>query len=150
MSHSQPAILIVDDDDGHRELVRRHLKRAGFIHSVFSVKSGDQALDLIFCRGSFAHRSPDEDLLVILDIAMPGIDGIEVLRQIKSDPKTRMISVLILTTVESEHTVNQCYEYGCNAYIKKSVESITLIETIRRASAAMMVNQHTSSGENAP
>jgi two-component system response regulator len=140
MSRSRTAILIVDDDDGYCELVRRHLKRGGITHPMLSVKNGRTALDFVFCRGTFVDRSPLVHLLVLLDINMPGIDGIEVLRQIKSDPKTRTIPVLMLTTAADQLDINRCYEYGCSAYIAKSVDSTELIEMVRRFCATTRVH----------
>jgi CheY-like chemotaxis protein len=121
----------VDDDDGHCELVRRHLERAGINHPVVPAKDGRSALDFVFCRGPFVDRSPDTDLLVLLDINMPGIDGIEVLRQIKSEPRTKRIPVLMLTSTETASEINRCYQYGCNSYITKSVDATALIEAVQ-------------------
>jgi len=132
MSRSLATILVVDDDDGHCELVRRHLRRSGITHPIVPVASGRTALDFVFCRGLFVERSPDEDLVVLLDINMPGTDGIEVLRQIKSDPNTRKIPVLMLTTFsENPREINRCYEYGCNSYISKSVDATAIIEAVQ-------------------
>jgi CheY-like chemotaxis protein len=86
MPRAQATILVVDDDEGHCELVRRHLRRGAITHPIVPVTNGNMALDFVFRRGPFVDRSPDEDILVLLDINMPGIDGIEVLRQIKSGP----------------------------------------------------------------
>jgi CheY-like chemotaxis protein len=89
------------------------------------------ALDFVFCRGNFIDRSPDDDVLVLLDINMPGIDGMEVLRQIKSDPRTTKIPVLMLTSAGNPREISRCYEYGCNAYITKSVDPRAFIEAVR-------------------
>ncbi len=131
MSDRQATILVVDDDAGHCELVRRHLKRSGITHAIVPVANGRTALDFVFCRGSFVGRSPDAKVLVLLDINMPGIDGIEVLRQIKSDPRTRGIPVLMLTSTENVREINRCYEYGCNCYITKSVDATAFIEAVQ-------------------
>ena len=76
-------------------------------------------------------RPPEADLLVLLDINMPGIDGIEVLRQIKSNPTTRRTPVLMLTSSENPREIDRCYEYGCNSYITKSVDAAAFIEAVR-------------------
>jgi len=135
MSRSQASILVVDDDEGHCELVRRNLQRGGVSNPIVSLTDGSMALDYIFRRGSFADRSAGGEVLVLLDINMRGIDGIEVLRQIKSHPDTRSIPVLMLTTTESPREIDRCYEYGCNLYLTKSVESARFIEAVRRFSA---------------
>jgi CheY-like chemotaxis protein len=121
----------VDDDEGHCELVRRHLRRSGISQPIVPVSNGRTALDFVFCRGSFVERSPDADLLVLLDINMPGIDGFEVLRQIKSNPGTKAIPVLILTSAENPREVNRCYEYGCDAYFTKSVDAAAFIAAMQ-------------------
>jgi CheY-like chemotaxis protein len=137
MSASRATILVVDDDEAHSELVRRNLRRGGLCDPIVSLTNGNIALDYIYCRGPYAERSPEGDLLVVLDINMPGIDGIEVLRQIKSDLKTRTIPVLMLTTAESQREITRCYEYGCNSYITKSVVPTTFIETVRRLRSSL-------------
>jgi CheY-like chemotaxis protein len=132
MPRSLASILVVDDDEGHCELVRRSLQRRGISNPIVSVTDGSMALDYIFCRGRFANRPAGGELLVLLDINMPGIDGIEVLRQIKCHPNTRSIPVLMLTTAESFREIDRCREYGCNLYFTKSVESKQIIEAVQR------------------
>jgi CheY-like chemotaxis protein len=131
MSPGPATILVVDDDDGHCELVRRNLNRGGIDLPIVAVTNGRMALDFVFCRGPFVDRSPQAGLLVLLDINMPGIDGIEVLRQIKSDPKTRGIPVLMLTSAQNPREVKRCYAYGCNSYITKSVDATAFIEAVQ-------------------
>src|SRR5690349_6249297 len=93
-------ILAVDDDEGHSELVRRHLVRAGVTAPIVALKSGREALDFVFRRGEFSDRKPHSELLVLLDINMPGIDGIEVLRSLKANPESQRIPVMMLTTTD--------------------------------------------------
>lgn len=125
-------ILIVDDDSGHIELVRRNLRRAGINNPIITVNSGSEALDFIYCRDAYAKREGDRELLILLDINMPGgIDGIEVLRQIKGDPLTKKIPVLMLTTTDDPREVNRCYELGCSVYITKPVDPSEFIEAIQ-------------------
>lgn len=128
----QVTILVVDDDEGHTELVRRNLQRSGINNAIVALTTGNQALDYVFHRGAYADRTGDSELLVLLDINMPGIDGIEVLRQIKADPKAKSIPVLMLTTTDDPREVNRCYELGCNVYITKPVDPSAFIEAIRR------------------
>jgi CheY-like chemotaxis protein len=126
------SILVVDDDEGHTELVRRNLQRSGISNPIVALTSGSQALDYIFSRGPYADRTGNGELLVLLDINMPGIDGIEVLRQIKSDANAKRIPVLMLTTTDDPREINRCYELGCNVYIIKPVDPSAFIEAIRR------------------
>jgi CheY-like chemotaxis protein len=126
-------IAMVDDDEGLTELVRRNLRRSGIRNPMVALRSGQEALDFVFRRGPHQERPPDRELLVLLDINMPGgLDGIEVLRQIKSHPETKSIPVIMLTTTDDPREVNRCYELGCNVYITKPVEPSTFIDAIHR------------------
>src|SRR5438128_8773561 len=90
-------LRVVDDDEGHIELVRRNLRRSGISNPIIALTSGQEALDYVFCRGAYAGRATNGHLLILLDINMPGgVDGVEVLRQIKADPKKKKIPVLML------------------------------------------------------
>lgn len=126
-------ILLVDDDEGHAELVRRNFARVGIRNPVTMVTRGRDALDFVFRRGASAGRSADSPLVVLLDVKMPGgVDGIEVLRQIKADPAARLIPVIMLTTTDDPRDVTRCYELGCSAYLTKPVEPARFVESVRR------------------
>jgi CheY-like chemotaxis protein len=125
-------ILLVDDDAGHTELVRRNLRRSGVRNPIQIIESGAAALDYVFCRGRHAGRAGDGELLLLLDINMPGLDGVEVLRQIKADPSTRRIPVIMLTTTDDPREINRCYDLGCNVYVTKPVEPSAFVEAVKR------------------
>jgi CheY-like chemotaxis protein len=130
---SNVEILLVDDDEGHAELVRRNLRRIGLTNPVTSITRGADALDFVFCRGEWAHRSGHSRLLVLLDIKMPGsVDGIEVLRQIKADGERRKIPIIMLTTTDDPREIDRCYELGCSVYLTKPVEPLQFVESVRR------------------
>ena len=125
-------ILIVDDDEGHVELLRRNLSRIALGNPLVALHDGERALDYIFRRGEFAGRA-GADPLILLDINMPGkIGGVEVLRQIKADPKTRKTPVIMLSTTDDPREVAVCYELGCSVYITKPVDPLQFIEAIKR------------------
>jgi CheY-like chemotaxis protein len=124
-------LLVVDDDEGHRELIRRNLKRSGFANPVVGMSSGDEALDYIFSRGRYAHREESEPML-LLDINMPGTSGVEVLRQIKNDSVKKKIPVIMLTTTDDPREVKRCYELGCSIYVTKPVDPTEFIEAVKR------------------
>jgi len=133
-------ILIVDDDEGHTELVRRNLRRAGVDNSIDSVTNGSDALDYVSCRMAYANRSGNGDLLILLDIKMPGkYDGVEVLRRIKADAKLKPIPVVMLTTTDDPREINRCYELGCNVYIRKPVAPDVFIDAINRVGLMISV-----------
>jgi len=132
-------ILIVDDDEGHIELVRRNLRRIALGNPIVALQDGARALNYIFQRGEFIGRPP-ADILMLLDINMPGsVNGIEVLRQIKADPITRRIPVIMLSTTDDPREVSRCYDLGCSVYITKPVDSGHFIESVRRLGLFLQV-----------
>ncbi|MGA9070426.1 MAG: response regulator [Terracidiphilus sp.] len=132
-------ILIVDDDEGHIELVRRNLSRIALGNPMIALHDGAQALDFIFRRGGFAERT-GQSLLILLDINMPGsVNGIEVLRQIKADHRTSKIPVIMLSTTDDPREISLCYELGCSVYITKPVDPLQFIEAIKRLGLFLQV-----------
>jgi CheY-like chemotaxis protein len=125
-------ILIVDDDEGHVELVRRNLRRIALGNPIVALQDGERALNYIFRRGEFA-ANVEELLLILLDINMPGsVNGVEVLRQMKADPAMRRTPVIMLSTTDDPREVALCYDLGCSVYITKPVDSVQFIEAIKR------------------
>jgi len=124
-------LLVVDDDAGHAELVRRNLVRAKILMRTTAIDNGADALDYVRRLGPYADR-PESHLLVLLDLRMPGMDGLEVLRRLKGDPATRPIPVVVLTTSDDPREVRECYELGCSCFIRKPVDAEQFIEAIRR------------------
>ncbi len=125
-------VVIVDDDPGHIELVRRNFKRAGINNNVVALDSGRAALDYVFHRGAYEGRTKGH-ILILLDINMPGgLNGVEVLRQIKGHPEKRRIPVIMLTTTDDPREVERCYALGCNVYMTKPVDPASFIEAATR------------------
>jgi CheY-like chemotaxis protein len=132
MKQHPVTILVVDDDDGHLELVQRNLRRAGLANSIVVAHDGKAALDFVFGDGTRAVHAADT-LLVLLDINMPGgIDGIEVLRRLKNDPRTHKVPVIMLTTTDDPREVARCYDLGCSVYITKPVDPQRFVDAIQR------------------
>jgi CheY-like chemotaxis protein len=132
MVTQQLVVLLAEDDEGHASLVRRNLKRAGIANEVSHVRDGQEALDYIRCQGAYATRVPNGPLLLLLDINMPRLDGVEVLRQVKADAKTAKLPVVMLTTTDDPREVQKCYQLGCSVYITKPVMYEDFIEAIKR------------------
>jgi CheY-like chemotaxis protein len=132
MASESLIVLLAEDDDGHATLVQRNLKRAGIANEVVHVNDGQEALDYVRCQGAFDGRPPNGPLLLLLDIKMPRVDGVEVLRQIKADPRTEKIPVIMLTTTDDPREVQRCYELGCSVYVTKPVSYDDFVEAIRR------------------
>ncbi len=116
--------LLVDDDLGHCELVRRNLRRAGITNEIHTVHDGQSALD-------FVHAAAGP-VLLLLDINMPGLSGIEVLRRLKGDPQYCHTPIIMLTTTDDPREVERCYALGCNVYLTKPVNPLEFVEAVRR------------------
>lgn len=133
MAKNGMTIVLVEDDEGHAELVRRHLRRAGIDSPLELVPRGSEALDYVYRRGRYAERDQDLRLVVLLDINMPGeLDGQDVLRRLKADPNTRSIPVVMLSTADDPHEIERCYDLGCDAFVTKPVDPDQFSDTIRR------------------
>lgn len=139
MSHEPVVILLAEDDDGHAQLVQRNLKRAGITNEVRRVEDGQLALDYVRRQGQFSDRPRNGPLLVLLDINMPRIDGIEVLRQIKVDTSLATIPVIMLTTTDNPREIEACYQLGCSIYVTKPVEYEPFVEAIKRLGLFLQV-----------
>jgi CheY-like chemotaxis protein len=138
MAEDSVTILIVDDDAGHVELVRRHLRRAGIANRFDSISDGESALDYVFGREREERRA--HRLLILLDLNIAGsIDGFEVLRQIKGEPSTRHIPVIVLTTTDDRRDVERCYGLGCNVYVTKPVDPAAFSDTIERVGMILSI-----------
>lgn len=131
--NAQPLIILMaEDDPGHASLVRRNLRRAGVLNEVVRVEDGQEALDFICREGAYASRNPIGSLIVLLDINMPRLDGVEVLRRLKADEKTKKIPVMMLTTTDDPREVERCYDLGCSVYVTKPVEYEQFREAVRQ------------------
>ena len=133
-------ILLAEDDDGHARLVERNLQRAGITNQVIRARDGQDALDCVRRGGPHAGR-PAAPLLLLLDINMPRIDGVEVLRQIKAAAHTATIPVIMLTTTDDPREVERCYQLGCSIYITKPVEYDAFVEAVKRLGLFLQVVQ---------
>ena len=124
-------IILVEDNPDDAELTTRALRKAGINHSLIHLKNGEEALDYIFCKGAWNCRNREEmPKLILLDLKMPKVDGIEVLRQLKSDAMTRAIPVVLLTSSNQERDIAKSYQLGVNSYIVKPVEFESFIKTV--------------------
>ena len=115
-------ILIVEDDDGHARLIEKNLRRASIKNEMLRFADGQQILDFLFRRGEGRQRKDFAPYLLLLDIRIPKIDGVEVLRQIKQDEELRKMPVIMLTTTDDPREVDACHRLGCSHYIVKPVE----------------------------
>jgi CheY-like chemotaxis protein len=139
-------IVLAEDDDGHANLIHRNLERAGLTNGFIRVKDGQEALDLIRGEGAFAGRTIHDAYLLLLDINMPRVDGVEVLRRVKADPQLATLPVIMLTTTDDPREVERCYKLGCNVYITKPVAYEKFVEAIRQLGLFLQVVKIPSNG----
>jgi len=121
-------ILIAEDDDGHAELIQDGLTEAGICNPIKRFENGEDIWNFI----SGDKRETAKSYLLLLDINMPRMDGIEVLRRMKADEQLKHIPVMMLTTTDDPREVETCYQLGCNIYITKPVQFDRFAETLRR------------------
>jgi CheY-like chemotaxis protein len=128
-------ILIAEDDPGHVELVKRNLWRSCVNNNILPFKDGQEILDFLFKRDDKAKRDEKAFYLLLLDIRMPKVDGLEVLRQLKEDEELRKIPVIILTTTDEASEVNRFYEMGCSFYMVKPADYTKFMEAVENLGA---------------
>ena len=116
-------ILLVEDNPTDLELAQRALREQNLCSKVRVARDGEEALDFVFCRGKFAHKRHDElPRVILLDLKLPLIDGMEVLRQVRANARTHHVPVVMLTTSTEERDVMESYALGVNSYITKPVD----------------------------
>jgi len=125
-------ILLVEDNPTDAELTLRALRSNNLANNVVWVKDGAEALDFLNCRGNYANRKNGTPKLILLDLKLPKIDGIEVLREIKTDSKTQMIPVVMLTSSQEERDLVESYRLGVNSYIVKPVDFEKFLDTVSK------------------
>jgi CheY-like chemotaxis protein len=134
-------ILIVEDDDGHARLTEKNLRRAGIKNEMLRFKDGQEILDFLFRNDEGDEKENQATYLLLLDIRMPKIDGVEVLRQIKQDGELRKIPVIMLTTMDDPREVEACHQLGCSHYIVKPVAYDKFAEVLRQLGLFLKIVQ---------
>ena len=130
---AQMEILLVEDNPADAEMTLRALRRNNLANKVHWVKDGEQALEFMFRTGAYAERDPAAvPKLIMLDIKMPKIDGIEVLRRLKAEESTRTVPVVVMTSSNEERDVLESYRLGVNSYIVKPVQFESFLETVAK------------------
>jgi CheY-like chemotaxis protein len=124
-------ILLAEDDPNDVELTLSALRTHRVVNEVVVVRDGAQALDYLYARGTFATRDPGPPAFMLLDLKMPKVDGLEVLRIVKSDPTLKAIPIVVLTSSREEQDLVRSYQLGVNAYVVKPVEFDAFVEAVR-------------------
>ena len=125
-------ILLVEDDSKDIELTLTALSEHNLANEVAVARDGVEALDYLYRRGSFAERPPGDPAVILLDLKMPRLDGVQVLRQLKADERMRMIPVVILTSSRESSDLQECYLLGVNAYVVKPVRFFEFVEAVKQ------------------
>jgi len=129
---SEPVILLVEDNPDDEELTRLALEESNISNRLVVVHDGQEALEWLFCTGKYAGRNSDEvSSVVLLDLKLPKISGLEVLERIRSDPRTRRLPVVILTSSREEQDLLRGYDLGANSYIRKPVDFEQFTSAVR-------------------
>lgn len=132
MDYNNVEILFVEDSTDDAILTIRALKKSGFTNKLYHVMDGAAALDFIYCKGDFAARNAEEfPKLILLDLKMPKVSGLQVLEKVKSDPKLKSIPVVMLTSSNEGPDIERCFAFGANSYIVKPVDSDNFFNAIK-------------------
>jgi CheY-like chemotaxis protein len=128
-------ILMAEDDDGHARLVQERFESVGVYNPILRFKDGKETWDFLSGAGVEAGKA----YLLLLDIRMPGMDGIELLRRVKQDARLKNMPVIMLTTTDDPKEISVCYELGCNNYLTKPVEFEKFAEVVKRLGLFLMI-----------
>lgn len=122
-NHAEIEILLVEDSPSDAELTLHALRERNLANHIVHVKDGQEALDWLFCTGNFASRDLNQyPKVVLLDLKLPKVDGLEVLRAIRADPRTRLLPVVVMTSSNEERDVIDSYNLGANSYVVKPLD----------------------------
>jgi CheY-like chemotaxis protein len=133
----QFSIVMIEDDEGHARLIDKNLRRAGIGNDMMHINNGAKAIEYFFGEGS--GNLKQEQLLVLLDLNLPEVDGYEIIKRLKSDERTKAIPIIVLTTTDNPREIDRCYQLGCNVYITKPVEYDNFSDAIRKLGLMLAV-----------
>lgn len=124
-------ILLVEDDPGHARLIEKNLRRGGIANDLIIIRDGKEAEEYLFCEGRHEGQHRPSPLLILLDLNLPLKDGFHVLQRLKTDDRTKLIPVVVVTSTDDTSEVSRCYRLGCNVFITKPVDYQKFCEAIR-------------------
>ncbi len=140
MNYDNIEILFAEDSIDDATLTIRALTKSGFLNKLHHVKDGAEALDFLYCKGLYALRNADwKPKLLLLDLKMPKVSGMQVLEKVKSDPNLKSIPIVILTSSQEDPDIAKCYALGANSYIVKPVDSNNFFHAIKEMGMYWMI-----------
>ncbi|HZV24163.1 MAG TPA: response regulator [Luteimonas sp.] len=144
MSYQQVEILLVEDSSADAEMTLRTLKKRGIANTVEWVRNGVEALDFLFCENAYAGRPSGHPRMVLLDLKMPLMDGLQVLERMKSDPRTKTIPVVMMTSSREEGDLLASYRLGVNSYVVKPVDFADFADMVSQVGMYWMISNQTT------
>jgi CheY-like chemotaxis protein len=134
-------IVMIEDDEGHARLIEKNIRRAGVNNEILPFRSGTEALDFLFGADGSGEVSAGRYLLILLDLNLPDMGGVDILERVKANPHTRRSPVVVLTTTDDSREVQRCYDLGANVYITKPVDYEGFAHAIRQLGLFFSVMQ---------
>lgn len=139
-------IILVEDNPGHARLVEKNLRRANISNPIIKLGDGKRALDYLFGEQGYVNQERPPTLLMLLDLNLPVVDGYRVIEKMKSDPRTKTIPIIVLTTTDDAQEIARCYELGCNVYVTKPVDYEQFADAVGRLGLFLSVVKFPSGG----
>jgi CheY-like chemotaxis protein len=134
-------ILLIEDDPGHARLIEKNVRRAGVSNEIVPFTDGTSAMAYLFGHDAAGARTAGQSLLVLLDLNLPDMSGIDILRRIKGDEHLKRVPVVVLTTTDDKVEIQRCYDLGCNVYVTKPVDYEGFATAIRQLGLFLSVMQ---------
>ncbi|MBN9596918.1 MAG: response regulator [Afipia sp.] len=125
-------IVMIEDDEGHARLIERNIRRSGVNNEILPFTNGSDAVKYLFGKDGSGAEHKDQALLILLDLNLPDMTGIDILKRIKENAHVKCAPVVVLTTTDDEQEIKRCYELGCNVYITKPVNYESFANAIRQ------------------
>jgi CheY-like chemotaxis protein len=125
-------IIMIEDDEGHARLIERNIRRSGVNNEIVPFTNGTDAVNYLFGQDGAGAQRDSKALLILLDLNLPDMTGIDILRRVKEDNDLKCAPVVVLTTTDDSHEIKRCYELGCNVYITKPVNYESFANAIRQ------------------
>ena len=141
MNASPVTFLLIEDDPGHARLIEKNVRRAGVHNPILPFTDGTSALEYLFAADGAGRRTTPNSILLLLDLNLPDMSGLDVLARVKADDHLRRAPVIVLTTTDDKAEIQRCYDLGCNVYVTKPVEYESFATAIRQLGLFLAVMQ---------